>query len=122
MTLTNGFVQKSVSFARGMDVAPRGDWRAAADILEGWTDAPFVATTRELHMIQVLGDFDMLVSRQRLTELDPPADFTPDFRTGRPVVGHDAGLRAMLACHRDGLLVTSPIGGTISAVLGCSDT
>ena len=122
VSVTNGFVQKSVSFARGLDVAPRGDWRAAANVLEGWTDATFVATTRELHMIQVLGDFDMLVSRQRLTELDPPPTSPPISERA------DRSSAMMPACGPcspaigTGSSSPHPIGGTISGVRDCSDT
>ncbi|MEY8800934.1 hypothetical protein AB9K35_11525 [Leisingera sp. XS_AS12] len=102
----SGFVPRSLEVARGEGIAPRGDWRHASQATGTWIDAPFTATTRELHMLAYVGPYDLLISSSRITELPSPQEFGIDPRTGRPVVGSPAAIARLLACKREGLLVT----------------
>lgn len=105
----NSFASRSVELALGQGLPARGDWRQASDIIDDWASAPFVMTTRELHMVAHVGPYDMLYSNSRIAEIDPPIDFSVDHRTGRPVIGSSEALAAVLDCERSGLLVTSPL-------------
>lgn len=105
----NSFANRSVDLALGQGLPARGDWRHASDVVSDWASAPFSMTTRELHMIAHVGPYDLLYSFSRISEIDPPADFSVDHRTGRPVIGSSEALAAVLDCERDGLLVTSPL-------------
>ncbi|WP_281826351.1 hypothetical protein [Jannaschia rubra] len=108
LLLTAPFAWRSLELARGQSLPPRGDWRAAQEVLGDWADAPYVATTRELHHLAHIGPYDILFGPGRISELIPPEDFANDIRTGRPVVGSTEGWGRVLDCHPDGLLVTSP--------------
>lgn len=101
----SGFVQHSLQVARGAGIAPRGDWRQASEAVGSWLDAPFTATTRELHMLAYVGPYDLLISSSRITELPSRQEFGMDPRTGRPVAGSPAAIARLLACKREGLLV-----------------
>jgi len=105
---TTSILPRSLTLARGEGVSPRGDWRRATEVVGDWLDAPFIATTRELHMLTYVGPYDLLISPGRVTELRPPQEFGVDRRTGRPIVGSTGSLTALFACKRQGLLVTSP--------------
>ena len=102
------FAPRSLELASGAGLPPRGDWSEGAAVVGDWGAVPFVATTRELHHVAHIGSYDVLFSRSRVTELDPPQDFGVDPRTGRPVVGHADNILRILRCVPDGLLVTSP--------------
>ncbi|QBR38574.1 hypothetical protein ETW23_21975 (plasmid) [Leisingera sp. NJS201] len=101
----SGFVQRSLQVARGEGIAPRGDWRQAGEAVGNWLDAPFTATTRELHMLAYVGPYDLLINSSRITELPSPQEFGIDPRTGRPIAGSPAAIARLLACKREGLLV-----------------
>jgi len=102
------FAPRSLELASGAGLPPRGDWREGAAVVGDWSAVPFVATTRELHHVAHIGSYDVLFSRSRVTELDPPQDFGIDPRTGRPAVGNADNILRIFNCVPDGLLVTSP--------------
>lgn len=106
MLALSDFPTRSYNFAMGEGFSAREDWSGVDATLDVWTQAPFIATTRELHMAAYVSDFDMIVSRSRVSELKPPVDFTTDFRTGRVTIGDAESVAAVLACERDGLMVT----------------
>ncbi|MEM7643033.1 MAG: hypothetical protein AAF366_10940, partial [Pseudomonadota bacterium] len=108
VALVTPFAQRSLTLAMGEGLPARGDWSNAPAVIGDWIDAPFIATTRELHQIAHVGPYDILISRSRVTELVPPQDFGIDVRTGRPVISEPASLARMFDCRPDGLLVTSP--------------
>jgi len=103
-----GFAGEALRFAQGEDYRPREDWRDARAVIGDWENVPFVATTRELHYAEYIGNYDIVVSRSRVTEIVPPVDFTLDFRTGRPAIGDATSIAAMFACAPDGMIVTTP--------------
>ena len=103
------FVPRSLQLASGEGLPDRGDWSDGAGIVGEWLEeSPFIVTTRELHQIAYLGDYDVLFSESRQSELSPPEDFGVDPRTGRPVVGTEQNMMLVIRCAPDGLLVTSP--------------
>ena len=102
------FLPRSLQLAGGEGLPDRGDWRGGREVIGDWSEVPFVATTRELHQIAHIGPYDVLFSRSRVTELDPPRDFGVDPRTGRPVVGGAENILRILSCVPEGLLVSSP--------------
>jgi len=103
-----GFAGEALRFAQGEDYRPREDWRNATAIIGDWDTVPFKATTRELHFAEYIGDYDIVVSHSRVTEIVPPVDFTLDFRTGRPAIGAADSVNAMLDCAPEGVMVTTP--------------
>ncbi|MEL6641035.1 MAG: hypothetical protein AAFP98_06945, partial [Pseudomonadota bacterium] len=105
VVFVTGFVGEAARFAQGTDYRPREDWSAVRETIADWNDAPFVATSRELHMAAFVSDFDLIISRSRLSELTPADEFTADFRTGRVTIGSEEAVAAVLACHRDGLML-----------------
>jgi hypothetical protein len=105
---SNGFLIHSMKLAMGKGYISRGDWRPAAEMLGDWQDVPFRMTTHELHMLSYVGDYDLLLSYSRLTELPERADYGLDPRTGRPVVATPEGLEALLACKREGVILSEP--------------
>lgn len=109
MLALSDFPTRSFNFAMGEGFSAREDWAEVRATLDNWVDAPFIATTRELHMAAYVSDFDVIVSRSRVSELKPPVDFTTDFRTGRVTIGQAASVAAILACQRDGVLVTPTV-------------
>ena len=72
-------------------------------LVGNWTGAPYVITTSELPTMAYLGDYDVLFSHSRMTEMEFPAAFAIDPRTGRPVIDDPASLVTILACHPEGL-------------------
>lgn len=105
---SSSFLPRSLTLAQGDGLPERGDWRTARTVLGDWAEAPFIATTHELHMLANIGTYDLLVDASRVTELNPSVEFGVDPRTGRPVIGEAASFGAVLDCKRDGLLVTVP--------------
>jgi len=49
---------------------------------------------------------DIVLSKTRLLENTPPDEFTRDFRTGTPTISNDASVRTLLACFRNGVILT----------------
>ena len=102
------FVPRSLELAAGRGIPSRGDWSHGLDVVGDWLSLPFVATTRELHHIAYLGNYDILFSASRRSELDPPHNYSVDVRTGRPVVGDVEEMARVMLCVPEGLLVTTP--------------
>lgn len=105
---STNFIPRSLELACGEGLPPRGDWRDGRAVIGDWIDAPFIATTRELHQIAYIGPYDVLFSQSRVSELNPPRDFVVDTRTGRPVVGSVENIARIFRCVPEGLLVTYP--------------
>ena len=83
----------------------RTDWAAARPALERWIDqASVVLTSRDVHFLYYLGDYDFVVSRNRMSEING-REFDRDPRTGRPVVTEPASLRLIVDCYPSGLIV-----------------
>ena len=103
-----GFVARGFELLRGQGVMDRGDWSTLTDLVDDWPEPAFIATTRELHYLTYgPGEIDVILSSSRVSELSPPEDFNTDPRLGLPAVGSEAAFEAILACHRDGLLVAN---------------
>ena len=83
----------------------RTDWAAAAPVLEPWVDkASVVLTARDVHFLYYLGDYDFVISRNRLTEIHGH-EFSIDTRTGHAVVSTADSLDLIMQCYPDGLIV-----------------
>lgn len=109
--LSNGLAISSAKLALGSGFSGRGDWSDVRSLAGDWADAPFVATTRELHMAAFFGDYDADL-RPRAgwgAEFRPGESFDRDWRTGRMVAREPEGWDRLLACQRDGLLVVSQV-------------
>lgn len=107
--LSNGLAITSAKRALGSGFSGRGDWSEVRNLVGDWTDAPFVATTRELHMAAFFGDYDADLRAWAGWEAEyrPDQLFDRDWRTGRMVVRAPEGWDRLLACQRDGLLVVA---------------
>lgn len=87
---------------------PDGAWSRAAPTLRRLADEPGVLITGDdLRALTYIGRFDLFVSHSRLGELTPPADFTHDFRTGRPLADSPGALRAVIDCTPRGIALIS---------------
>lgn len=107
--IANAASVRSAMRLAGLRVPPQPPlvkWDEAAATLAPWMSRVDIRlTTDELAMLYYLGDYDVMVSRSRLGELPTDADFTADFRTGRPVVASPEAVAALIACYPSGLLV-----------------
>jgi hypothetical protein len=105
----NGAFVRSAATMFGFVIPPMQtppDWAAAKDALAPWlADAAIVLTTDELSALHYLGRYDVLISKSRLSELRNGGEFSPDPRTGRPVIGRPESLALIMDCYPDGLLV-----------------
>lgn len=87
---------------------PDGPWNQASATLRQMTaHEPLVVTGDDLRMLAHTGRFDIYISHSRLGEVDPPRDFSRDFRTGRPLVDSSAGMSAIIDCNDRGLIIIS---------------
>lgn len=104
----NPFFERSVDELRGQTFLswPVVDWHPLAEVVGEWADVPYRVTTHELHTAAMLGDYDVLYSASRITELFPPDEFGIDSRTGRSVIAKPETLAAILACKPEGLFMT----------------
>ncbi len=81
------------------------DWAAARGPLQPWWNSvSVVLTSHDVQTLYYLGDFDIVVSSNRISETGGQ-QFDPDPRTGRPVVSEPAAMRLIMECYPDGLLV-----------------
>ena len=105
-----GFVPRGFELLRGQGVMDRGDWSGLPGLIDDWDAPHLVATSRELHFLTYAADteLDLIVSSSRVSELSPPEEFNLDPRLGVPAMGTEASMEAVLACYRDGLLITDP--------------
>ncbi|MFT3965868.1 MAG: glycosyltransferase family 39 protein [Sphingobium sp.] len=87
---------------------PDGDWDKAAPALRALAaGGRTLVTSDDLRTLATIGRFDLFISHSRLGELEPPRDFTKDFRTGRPLVDTGAGMQAVIDCTPSGLIIIS---------------
>ena len=84
------------------------DWAAARPTLQPLVDdASIVLTTDELAVLYYLGRFDVTVSGSRMSEVRGAHEFSPDDRTGRPMVSSAELVERIMACFPHGLLLTN---------------
>lgn len=90
----------------GIGKAPDGaDWSAASGPLRPWLEqASVVLTMGEEFTLYYLGDFDVLIDRNRAGELGE-GEFVVDPRNGRPIVSEAASLERIFECYRDGVII-----------------
>jgi hypothetical protein len=107
VALANPFVEISLKalLGRARFGPPETDWSRMDDLLGDWAGVPFRMTMRELHTIDALGDYDVLLDKSRLTEIGENSEFSIDPRTGRPVVGEPASVERILDCEPEGVLL-----------------
>jgi hypothetical protein len=107
VALANPFVEISLKALLGRATfgPPETDWSRMDDLLGEWEGVPFRMTMRELHTIDALGDYDVLLDKSRLTEIGDNSEFSIDTRTGRPVVGEPASIERILDCESEGVLL-----------------
>jgi hypothetical protein len=87
------------------DSLRRTDWEVAKPFLEREVDqASIVLTSRDMHFLYYLGDYDFIVSSNRLSETGGE-EFSIDPRTGLPVVSTAESINTILECYPDGLIV-----------------
>jgi hypothetical protein len=86
------------------------DWAGAREPLQPWWDsASVVLTSHDVQTFYFLGDFDIVVSSNRMSEIGGE-QFELDPRTGRPVVSEPDAMRLILECYPDGLMVSTASG------------
>lgn len=85
--------------------APR--WWEAAEVLAPWLNQEAVViTSSELEALYYLGDYDIMLSKTRLSDrLEEGAEFDRDPRTGRPVVSTPESVNRIMNCYAEGLIV-----------------
>jgi 4-amino-4-deoxy-L-arabinose transferase-like glycosyltransferase len=80
-------------------------WAAASAPLRPWLEqASLVVTMGEEFTLYYVGDYDVLIDRNRVVELGD-REFVVDTRNGRPVVSKAASLELILDCYRDGVII-----------------
>ncbi|MFM2044898.1 MAG: hypothetical protein RLY86_3474 [Pseudomonadota bacterium] len=81
-------------------------WRAAAALVgDRVAEGAVVITAHEFNALAYLGRVDVVVSASRLHEGRPAVDFTPDRRTGLPVIGSLPAFQQVLDCAVSGVAV-----------------
>jgi uncharacterized membrane protein len=84
----------------------QADWVAARGALAPWlAEASIVLTTNELATLYYLGQYDVLISRSRASEVPNRSEFGIDPRTGRPVITTPESVALIMDCYPDGLIV-----------------
>jgi hypothetical protein len=110
LLLANTATIRTAAMLAGITVPPElppTRWDLARPALEPrLREAEIVLTTAELETLYFLGDYDMLVSASRLSEMAERQELAPDPRTGRPVIATAASLAAVLDCYATGLVVS----------------
>jgi hypothetical protein len=110
LVLANAAFVRSVFLLADIRVPPqpaRVDWQAAQPVLAPQlAGADVVITTNELEALYHLGDYDILLSRSRLSEMRGATDFDLDWRTGKPVVGSLEAVARIMDCFETGLIVS----------------
>jgi hypothetical protein len=87
------------------DSLDRTNWEIAKPVLERKVDqAAIVLTSRDMHFLYYLDEYDFVVSDNRLSEIDGE-EFSIDSRTGLPVVSTAESVNTILGCYPDGLVV-----------------
>ncbi|MEM7393875.1 MAG: hypothetical protein AAF492_16170, partial [Verrucomicrobiota bacterium] len=91
----------------------RWTWPQAREMTEPWlADGAVIVTSEEMLAAEWIGDFDIGYNRPRFSELlflygpeTPP--FTPDWRSGRPMIGLFDDLARIIACEPVGIFVSN---------------
>jgi 4-amino-4-deoxy-L-arabinose transferase-like glycosyltransferase len=108
--ITNRAVLQAVAQSVGINLSAghtEADWSTAQRELAHWLDeADVVLTTEELMALYYLGEYDVLVSKSRLSESPEGHEFSIDDRTGRPVISTPRSVGLILGCFSDGLIVS----------------
>lgn len=108
--ITNRAVLQAVAQSVGINLATghaEADWPTAEKELSSWLDeADVVLTTEELMALYYLGQYDLLVSKSRLSESTEAHEFGVDDRTGRRVISTPQSVGLILDCFSDGLIVS----------------
>ena len=111
--VANGAFVRSAATIFGFVIPPMqrpADWIAAREPLAPWlADAAIVLTTNELATLYYLGRYDVLISKSRLSEYGDGSEFSPDPRTGRPVIGRPESLASIMDCYPQGLIVADSV-------------
>jgi hypothetical protein len=109
--LANTATVRTATMLAGVAVPPevnRPDWAAAAEPLRPWLDQTSVMlTTSDIETLYFLGDYDVLISKSRLSELPGGVEFARDGRTAKPVVSTAESVALIMDCFPDGLIITS---------------
>jgi 4-amino-4-deoxy-L-arabinose transferase-like glycosyltransferase len=110
LVLANAAFVRSAFLLADIRVPPqpaRVDWQAALPMLASHlARADVVITTNELEALYHLGDYDILLSRSRLSEMSGATDFDEDWRTGKPVIGSLEAMARLMDCFETGLIVS----------------
>jgi hypothetical protein len=110
LVLANAAFVRSAFLLADIRVPPqpaRVNWQAAQPMLASHlARADVVITTNELEALYHLGDYDILLSRSRLSEMRGATDFDEDWRTGKPVVGSLEAVASIMDCFETGLIVS----------------
>jgi hypothetical protein len=108
--ITNRAVLQAVAQSVGINLTAgraEADWPTAQRELGAWlADADVVLTTEELMALYYLGQYDILVSKSRLSESAEGHEFSIDDRTGRRVISTPRSVGLILDCFSDGLIVS----------------
>jgi 4-amino-4-deoxy-L-arabinose transferase-like glycosyltransferase len=108
--ITNRAALQAVAQGVGVNIATRqaeADWTTAQKELASWlAEADVVLTTEELMALYYLGQYDILVSKSRLSEIGNGHEFSVDGRTGRRVISTPGSVQLILDCFSDGLIVS----------------
>ena len=84
----------------------RADWAAVRASLSPLLDtASIILTASDVHFLHYLGDYDIALNSNRLTEI-PGGEFDSDPRTGRVVIGTANAIGRIIDCFPSGLIVT----------------
>jgi 4-amino-4-deoxy-L-arabinose transferase-like glycosyltransferase len=108
--LANTALIRTATMLAGVTVPPElptSRWWDVAEPLEPWINqASVVITASDLDALYYLGDYDILLSKSRLSEQPvPSAEFGRDPRTGRPIVSTPESIDHIVGCFPDGLIV-----------------
>lgn len=82
------------------------DWAAVREPLSAWWNtSDVILTSHDVQTLYFLGDYDIVINNNRMSEIGGGPEFDRDPRTGRPVVSEPASLELILECYGDGLVV-----------------
>ncbi len=83
----------------------RTNWPMAKPTLKPLVDEASVAlTSRGMHFLYYVGDYDFAISKTLVSEYDGE-EFSIDERTGQPVVSTVDSVKKILQCYSDGVIV-----------------
>jgi hypothetical protein len=122
---SNGAPAKTLASLVGVKMAAEGggaemttgpfrvDWEAVKAPLGPWLDnASVVLTSHDVKTLYFLGRYDMVISKNRITEITgslsgSEGEFEIDPRTGRPMISTADSLRLVMACYPDGVILAA---------------